>query len=338
MRNKVISILFCVMLAAGIGASAILPDRYYSESEKRTLKQFPSLTAEEIFDGKLGDEIEQYLAEQFPARDSWVTVKTLAELASGKREIGGVFFADDGYLIEAHKSLPSKQAKTNIAALKMLSDSLAKSNIEMRVILAPTTSQILSEKLPQFAPNANQSAVIEYARKQGLNVVDVPSALSEHKDEYIFYKTDHHWTSLGAYYAYAEWRRAKGETPEPIDAYFKREKHEVNYNNGEYVTDSIFEEKFLNGSDKYAVFFNSNQAVTKINGSGSGKILIIKDSYANCFGQFVVDDYAETHLIDLRFFTGKVTDYIRENGIAEVLVLYNIPNFSTDISAARCFR
>lgn len=338
MRNKVISILFCVMLAAGIGASAILPDKYYSESEKRTLKQFPSLTAEEIFDGKLGDEIEQYLAEQFPARDGWVTVKTLAELASGKREIGGVFFADDGYLIEAHKSLPSKQAKTNIAALKMLSDSLAKSNIEMRVVLAPTTSQILSEKLPQFAPNANQSAVIEYARKQGLNVVDVTGALAGHKDEYIFYKTDHHWTSLGAYYAYAEWRRAKGETPEPIDAYFKREQHEVNYNNGEYVTDSIFEEKFLNGSDQYAVFFNSNQAVTKINGSGSGKILIIKDSYANCFGQFVVDDYAETHLIDLRFFTGKVTDYIRENGIAEVLVLYNIPNFSTDISAARCFR
>ncbi|MCI7760454.1 MAG: DHHW family protein [[Eubacterium] saphenum] len=368
MRNKVISILFCVLLAAGIGASAILPDKYYSESEKRTLKQFPSLTAEEIFDGKLGDEIEQYLAEQFPARDGWVTVKTLAELASGKREIGGVFFADDGYLIEAHKSLPSKQAKTNIAALKMLSDSLAKSNIEMRVILAPTASQILSEKLPPFAPNANQSAVIEYARKQGMNVVDVTGALSGHKDEYIFYKTDHHWTSLGAYYAYAEWRRAKGETPEPIDAwtkrelcdnfrgttyskvnfpfapfdtidaYFKRERHEVNYNNGEYVTDSIFEEKFLNGSDQYAVFFNSNQAVTKINGSGSGKILIIKDSYANCFRQFVVDDYAETHLIDLRFFTGKVTDYIRENGIAEVLVLYNIQNFSTDISAARCFR
>ena len=171
MRNKVISILFCVLLAAGIGASAILPDRYYSESEKRTLKQFPKLTAEEIFDGKLGDEIEQYLAEQFPARDGWVTVKTLAELASGKREIGGVFFADDGYLIEAHKSLPSKQAKTNIAALKMLSDSLAKDNITLRVILAPTASQILSDKLPVFAPNANQSAVIECARKQGLEEI-----------------------------------------------------------------------------------------------------------------------------------------------------------------------
>lgn len=88
---------------------------------------------------------------------------------------------------------------------------------------------------------------------------------------------------------------------------------------------------------KKAVFFNSNQAVTKTNGNGNGKILIIKDSYANCFGQFVVDDYKETHLIDLRFFTGKVTDYIRENGITEVLALYKIPNFCVDISAARCF-
>ena len=118
----------------------------------------------------------------------------------------------------------------------------------------------------------------------------------------------------------------------------KNENHDVNYNSGEYVTASIYEEKFLDGSDRYAVFFNSNQAVTKINGSGRGKLLIIKDSYANCFGQFVVDDYKETHIIDLRFFTGKVTDYIRENGITEVLALYNNPNFGADISAARCFR
>ena len=64
--------------------------------------------------------------------------------------------------------------------------------------------------------------------------------------------------------------------------------------------------------------------------SGEGKLLIIKDSYANYFAQFVVDDYAETHLIDLRFFKGSVTDYIKANGITQVLVLYNIPNFAQD--------
>lgn len=237
----------------------------------------------------------------------------------------------------------------------------------MKVMLVPTASEVLSDKLPAFAPNAEQHSVIEYAKKQGLDVVDVTEALSEHEDEYIYYKTDHHWTSLGAYYAYAEWVRSKGGTPEPlsdwtkrvlcedfrgttyskvnypfapydtIDAYYRQENHAVDYNNGDYVTDSIYEEKFLDGSDKYAVFFNSNQSTTKITGNGDGKLLILKDSYANTFGQFVVDDYAETHLIDMRFFKGKVSEYIAQNGITEVLVLYNIPNFCEDTGAAKCF-
>ena len=66
--------------------------------------------------------------------------------------------------------------------------------------------------------------------------------------------------------------------------------------------------------------------------------MILKDSYANCFSQFVIDDYAETHLIDLRFFRGSVTDYIEENGITQVLVLYNIPNFAQDTAIAKTVR
>ena len=184
--------------------------------------------------------------------------------------------------------------------------------------------------------------------------------------EYVFYKTDHHWTSLGAYYAYAAWMRDKGETSKPlsdwtketlcddfhgttyskvnypfapydeIDAYYTTERHGVDYNGGNYVTDSIYERKFLNGSDQYAVFLNSNQATTAVYGGGEGKLLILKDSYANCFAQFCVDDYEETHLIDMRFFRGSVREYIEQNGITEVLVLYNIPNYTSDTGITRC--
>lgn len=355
------------MLVAGIIIGAIMPDKYYSETEKRTLKQFPQISSDEIFSGNFGNDIEKYLADQFPGRNGWVTIKTLADRVSGKTESNGVYFAADDYLIEAHEKLPAKQAKKNIAALKTLSDSLATQGIMMKVMLVPTASEVLSDKLPAFAPNADQHSVIEYAKKQGLDVVDVTEALSEHEDEYIYYKTDHHWTSLGAYYAYAEWVRSKGGTPAPlsdwtkcelcedfrgttyskvnypfapydtIDAYYKQESHTVDYNGGDYVTDSIYEGKFLDGSDKYAVFFNSNQSTTKVTGNGEGKLLIIKDSYANTFGQFVVDDYAETHLIDMRFFKGKVSEYIAKNSITEVLVLYNIPNFCEDTGAAGCF-
>lgn len=285
MRNRIITLIFCVMLAAGIITSVLIPDKYYSETEKRTLKQLPSISADEIFSGDFGGDIEEYLADQFPGRNGWVTIKTLTDLISGKTESSGVYFAADGYLIEAQKNLPAKQAKKNIAALKALSDSLSAQGITMKVMLVPTASEILSDKLPAFAPNANQHSVIKYAKKQGLDVVDVTEALSAHQDEYIFYKTDHHWTSLGAYYAYAEWARSNGGTPAPlsnwtkrelcgdfrgttyskvnypvapydtIEAYYKQESHTVDYNSGDYITDSIYEEKFLSGSDKYAVFF-----------------------------------------------------------------------------------
>lgn len=368
MRNKVISVLFCLLLAAGILTSIILPDKYYSETEKRTLKQFPAVTLADIRSGKFGDSIEAYLADQFPGRNIWVTVKTLADRASGKTEIGGVYFAKDGYLIETNKSTNARQTSVNLAALKQLSDKLEKSGVTVKIMLVPTASTVLSDKLPAFAQTMDQAAIIEQAKKEGLNVVDVTGALSAHKDEYIFYMTDHHWTSLGAYYAYAAWMTGKGAAVgslsawthetlcdnfrgttyakvnypfavfDTIDAYYKSPTHKVDYNGGNYVTDSIYERKYLNGSDQYATFFNSNQSTTVAYGNGEGKLLILKDSYANCFAQFCVDDFAETHLIDMRFFRSSVQKYVEENGITEVLVLYNIPNFISDSGIANCAR
>lgn len=366
MRNKLITIIFCAIVATGIGASILLPDKYYSENEKRTLKQFPTASADAVFSGKFGDEIEKYLADQFPARNGWVTLKTLSERTLGKRESGGVYFAEDGYLIEIHKTLNNKQLTANIASVKQLSDRLVEQGIELRVMLVPTAADILSDKLPAFAPNVDQDSAIEYARKQGLNVVDVSPALREHSDEYIYYKTDHHWTSLGAYYAYSVWQSACGRPCSPlsewqtetlcdnfrgttyskvnypfapydeITAYYKTLEHEVNYNNGSYVADSIYERKYLDGSDQYAVFLNSNQAETVIHGGGIRRLLIVKDSYANTFTQFTADDFKEIHLIDMRFFRGSVTEYAADHGITEALVLYNIPNFANDTGITRC--
>lgn len=367
MSNKLITILFCGLLAAAILAGLLTPDKLYSDSEKRKLTQFPQLSPEEILDGKLSDSTEDYLADQFPGRDGWVTAKTLTELVSGKRESGGVYFAQDGYLIDKFTSYSQKQFAANIKTLCRLNDTMSQSGIPMKVMLVPTAADILSDKLPAFAPNLSQSDFISYAEKQGLDVVDVSDILREHSGEYIYYKTDHHWTSLGAYYAYCAWKSSKGETAEPlsawthevlcdnfrgttyakvnypfapfdtIDAYYRQADRTVSYNGGAYVTNSLYERKYLEGSDQYAAFLNSNQALTVISGKGTGKLLIIKDSYANTFAQFPVDDNAETHLIDMRFYKGSVSQYAAENGITEVLVLYNIPNFAADKSVSMAY-
>ena len=81
------------------------------------------------------------------------------------------------------------------------------------------------------------------------------------------------------------------------------------------------------------MFLNSNQAQTVIQGGGeSGKLLLVKDSFGNSFAQFPVEDYAEVHMVDLRFFRESLTDYIRDNGITEVLVIYGIPNLTNDVA------
>lgn len=365
MRNKIITSVFCLLLAVGVLSEFLVPDKYYSESEKRILTQKNAISVADFPSGKMGTEIEKYLADQFPLRDDWITVKTLAERLCGKTEISNVYFGKDGYLFDAFTDYDREQLSANIKALAKLSESLKAAGVPMQVMLVPTAAQILSEKLPAYAPNLDQRVLQEYAEAQGLDIVNVFDILSEHKDEYIYYKTDHHFTSLGAYYCYAAWMQAQGKAAQPlsawqsqklcndfrgttynkvnylfapydtITAYYKTPTHTVSYNGGSYVADSIYEQKYLRGKDRYAVFLNSNQSTTVVSGSGEGKLLIIKDSYANCFSQFVIDDYAETLLIDLRFFRGSVKGYIEENGITQVLVLYNIPNFAQDTAVAK---
>ncbi len=357
MRNKIITSFFCLLLAASALTGLIVPDRYYSEREKRTLTQKPQFTIVDFVSGNFSDELDQYLTDQVPLRDDWVTLKTYMELAVGKRESGGVYIGKDKYLMDKFTSYSKKQLTANAAALAKLQKVLAEEGISMDTILVPVAAQVLTDKLPDYAPVADYAAILQVLTDAGVDTTDVFSALAAHGSENIYYRTDHHWTSLGAYYTYCAWRGVepnadewtqevlctnfRGTTwnkvplptvpAEEITAWYKHEYHNVSYNGGEYETNSIYERKYLSGSDQYAVFLNSNQARTIISGSGrSGKLLLIKDSYGNTFSQFPAEDYAEVHVLDLRFFKGDVAEYAKENGITDTLVLYGAQNFVKD--------
>lgn len=357
MRNKIITSFFCLLLAVSALTGLIVPDRYYSEREKRTLTQKPQFTIVDFVSGNFSDELDQYLTDQVPLRDDWVTLKTYMELAVGKRESGGVYIGKDKYLMDKFTSYSKKQLTANAAALAKLQKVLAEEGISMDTILVPVAAQVLTDKLPDYAPVADYAAILQVLTDAGVDTTDVFSALAAHGSENIYYRTDHHWTSLGAYYTYCAWRGVepnadewtqevlctnfRGTTwnkvplptvpAEEITAWYKHEYHNVSYNGGEYKTNSIYERKYLSGSDQYAVFLNSNQARTIISGSGrSGKLLLIKDSYGNTFSQFPAEDYAEVHVLDLRFFKGDVAEYAKENGITDTLVLYGAQNFVKD--------
>ena len=348
---------FCLLLAVSALTGLIIPDRYYSEREKHTLTQKPKFTASNFISGKFGDNSESYLTDQVPLRDGWVTMKTYLELAVGKRESGGVYICKDTFLMDKFISYSKKQLTANAKALAELQKVLAAEGISMKTSLVPMAAQVLTDKLPAYAPVADYAATVQVLLDAGVDTVDVLSALCAHSRENIYYRTDHHWTSLGAYYAYCAWRGIEpnadewtqevlcdhfhGTTwnkvplptipAEEITAWYKHANRHVSYNDGQYETDSIYERKYLSGNDQYAVFLNSNQAQTVIAGSGqSGKLLLIKDSYGNTFAQFPVEDYAEVHMLDLRFFKGDVVEYAKENGITDALVLYGTQNFVSD--------
>ena len=357
MRNKIITSFFCLLLAVSALIGLLMPDRYYSEREKRTLTQKPKFTVANFISGEFSDELEKYLTDQVPLRDGWVTMKTYMELAIGKRESVGVYICKDKYLMDKFTSYSKKQLVANAAALVDLQEKLAAEGISMNTILVPMAAQVLTDKLPAYAPVADYAAILQVLTDAGVDTTDVLSALTAHSSENIYYRTDHQWTSLGAYYAYCAWRGIEpnvdewtqevlcddfyGTTwnkvplptvpAEEITAWYKHINRSVSYNNGQYETDSIYERKYLSGSDQYAVFLNSNQAQTVIEGSGkSGKLLLIKDSYGNTFSQCPVEDYAEVHVLDLRFFKGDVTEYAKENGITDTLVLYGTQSFVKD--------
>ena len=321
------------------------------------MTQKPKFTVANFISGEFSGELEKYLTDQVPLRDGWVTMKTYMELAIGKRESVGVYICKDKYLMDKFTSYSKKQLAANAAALADLQEKLAAEGVSMNTILVHMAAQVLTDKLPAYAPAADYAAIFQVLTDAGVDTVNVWSTLAAHSGENIYYRTDHHWTSLGAYYAYCAWRgiqpnadewtqeilcgNFRGTTwnkvplptvpAEEIAAWYKHINRSVSYNNGQYETDSIYERKYLSGSDQYAVFLNSNQAQTVIEGSGkSGKLLLIKDSYGNTFSQSPVEDYAEVHVLDLRFFKGDAVDYAKENGITDALVLYGVQNFVKD--------
>ena len=222
------------------------------------------------------------------------------ELGIGKHESGGVYICKDNYLMDKFTSYSQKQLAANAEALAELQKKLAEKGISVSTMLVPVAAQVLSDKLPAYAPVADYAAILKVLSDAGVNVTDIMSILAAHSDEAIYYRTDHHWTSLGTCYAYCTWRgiepaadewtkealcnNFRGTTwnkvplpsdpAEEITAWYKHANRRVSYNNGEYETDSIYERKYLNGSDQYAAFLNSNQAQTVIQGSGKeGKLL-----------------------------------------------------------------
>ncbi len=378
MNRRIKNIFVIVIAAVTLGlavATVVAPKKAYSENENRYLEDFPELTFDNVKDASFMKDTENYVSDHFILRDVFMTIKTVYERATGRNRINNIYMCRDGYYIEEYPALVNTDRIE--AALKRLAEKCETADI--RAVLVPTAVYINSDKLPKTAKNDDQKADIdrltsdlskcfETASENGKRSVaftDVTEALLAAKDSgQLYYKLDHHWTTLGAYTAYKEIAKSFGFEPlgmgqfarKTVSTSFKgsfyskvndlsakpdsieifesdRLRLTVDYPDKKLKTDTLYAEEYLSKKDQYSYFLNNqNPLVEIVNGNaGSDRVLaVVKDSYANCLVPFLAEHFSKIIVFDTRFYRESVTEYINANGVTDVLFLYNMYTIDTD--------
>lgn len=362
-------LLLCAVLLFGFSLVNILwPKRSQLELENRKAAQLPAFSVQALLDGSWQSGFARWMQDQFSFRDAAVNAeRAVDEVLFRKVEEGGILLGKDRWMFTklfTVEDATKKQLDKNVQAV---SDFAANHPGKVTFLLAPSASVIYPEELPAGAPMVDENAMLDdiFAKVgQTAAVIDLREDFTNRKDEYLYFKTDHHWTTNGAYRAYEQFCALKGLTP------FDRDTHEsVDVTDFEgthysatrlwnvakdtityYPLDSLMTvykitgeaqyepektENLVNADkfatrDKYAAFLDGNNGYSTIEGRGTGSILVVKDSYANSFVPYLTENYAKIGVVDFRNFKYGLDSTIEKEGYDEVLVLYNFQTFIAD--------
>ena len=364
-----ITLIFLLFMAVACGFLIFQPDREYSASENRMLAQKPEFSLANLASGKFMTDMEDYVTDQFFFRDQWISLKVLEDMALGKRESNGVYIGKQGYLMQVPENNPNMDDVQN--TLDRIRDFAQRhQDINTVMSLVPNAAYISTQLMPANAPVRDQSQDIALAQDtvgSFLNFVDLTETMSSHRDEAIYYKTDHHWTSLGARYAFDTLYTALGiqqpaqdytiypvthtfsgtlasksgynRSQDTIDIYVPKDvntEYVVNYVEEGEKTASMYESSALDQKDQYEVFFGGNHSRVDITTplDENKNLLIFKDSYANCLIPFLHPYFRSIIVIDPRYYYDDIDSLITDNSITDILFLYNVDTFMTDTSLA----
>ncbi len=385
---KLMIALFSVVVLAIPVTTAVLPKQERSEVENRTLEKFPDIVnhtkmdkAENIGDvmnaikwdyitvrdkDSWMDDFENYFSDHLAGREDWVRTRNEIEMLVGKKEINGVYTLDN-QLVQAFRTYDKELVSSALSKV----EKFAERHPEMQVslMLAPTSQEIFSSEIPTYAGYLSEKSFIDdcYKQMSKVTTIDCLSFISGHKNDYVFYRTDHHWTSLGAYYAYCAAAKTLGYssygldsfnietasssfrgtlysktlnnsiTPDSIDYYMLASgepKIKMTVNNGasETVYDSLYVRSYLDVKDKYSSFTGSNAPIVNIETDvDNGKsLLLIKDSYAHSLVPFLSKHYSRITMVDLRYISTDLNNLIDLESYQQVLFMYNVLTFSED--------
>ena len=359
-----------VLLIGGMALANLLhPDSDFSVSENRALRTFPDHGAKAVFSGRFGSDFDAYVSDQFIGRDAWVGTKTLTQLLLVKKDNGRVYFGRGGTLFEKDDAVDDTRFQKNIDAVRAFLEKLEAERPEVTrcVLMAPTAAAVTPERLPAFAPVAPQEEMLQTLEKSLSSTAVFCNPLESLRREAgmpLYYRTDHHWTTAGAYTAYTAWAEAMGLSAMPMgtitvetvsDSFLGTLYSKANQpflkpdtieryrlpgdaactrssDGGKTVIPSLYDPEALNQKDQSVYFLGGNQPLVEIRtGTENGRtLLLLKDSYAHAFVPFLTAHYEKIVMVDLRYYKAELSTLMEGEQVTDLLFLYNVTNFAGD--------
>lgn len=356
MMKKCIILCFLGFLGVFSVWNVFAPKADFSEEENRTLAKMPETSFSHIISGQFDDEFESYFSDHFVLRNQWIPLKAMSRRAFGTMDNNDVFFGKDNWLIRRFQSFQQRVLDQNVALLKEFSDTTQK---PIHVLLVPTAAHTGKNYLPTFAWNIDQEALLKKIQQQLPQDSMIPLTFPEDAIEYYF-RSDHHWNEKGAYLGYEAianqvlrkepnsfrytkvsdsfygtmYSRSGAFWITPDSIYKIEPENNVQVTSITYddsiTKESIYEERRLEEKDKYTYYLDGNHAHVSIQTTAPNNThaIVMKDSYAHILMPYLVSEYSQIDIYDLRYYRDSVSDSIRDN--SDIYFIYSIDNFCTD--------
>ena len=372
-QEQLVGIIFILILFLFLIINVIVPDREKSVQENRMLATKPKFRLSSLISGDYDEKFEAYMDDQFVGRDMWRKLKVMVDRIGGSRLENGVYIGTNGQLLEQIEVADENHLAANIKAIKSFSESQSK--IPVRMMLVPDAANVLNHSLPALAKPEDQTQMFSMVRKDlgdSVEWIDVSTESNKHKTEKIYYKTDHHWTTLGAFYAFQAAAPSLGiegdlsgkyvsyavsdsfngmlasksgvnlGEKEQIDIYVPTEEDTdliVDYVDEGKRSTSLYDSSKLKEKDQYTVFLGGNSSLLDIRtvSTSTKRLLLVKDSFANSFIPFLTPYYREIVVVDPRYYSGTINDLMDSYRISEVLFLYSGNTFFKDNNISGVF-
>ena len=369
--NKLYTWSFVAILSVLCLLFLLLPKSYFSELENRSLQAAPQFSWKKMFEGSFTKDAETFVTDHFPFRDQWVHSKSVMEQLRLQQENNGIYRGKDGYLFEKLEEPDYSKLKQYTDAVTQFASRYPSKNIVF--LLAPTSIGLYPDKLPWLAQSYAQQQIHHFIGQQveqSLTWIDGFTFFEQAKkgDRQLYYKTDHHWTTYGAYLAYKAYAEQmgwkplaedqfnikavsnsflgsfhtrslfSGVKPDTIEIYEPKEpvNTELYIADTDTTSDSLYDPSYLGKKDKYSYFQGGVHALIQIHSdlpaqqADLDKLLIVKDSYAHSLLPFLTAHVREIHVIDIRYYNGSISGYMEEHQINDALLLFNSATFATE--------